>query len=205
MAARRKPLKVTAERFVQLLKRDSSAPYGWAWRRRSPKDFPDDGGRSWAAWNTKYADKPAGCWHHGAATIGIDGKIYTFARIMEELGPAIASLSATRGNGGLGLDGEDDEAQPAWGKLAEVIRDASREKKRSLDDLTVLGIKRDPYRFGTPTGRNEGEWFAGLFRRLVTTTALVHLRGFHYLLVALGGVTRRTGSRTKTPTRTTSG
>jgi hypothetical protein len=192
MAARRKPLDITAERFVQLLRRDSDAEFGWAWRKRPLSQFDGDE-RAWAVWNTKYAGKPAGCFHQGHAKIGIDGRMYRIDRMMHELGPAIDSLLATRENGGLSLDGDADEAAPAWGKLAEVLRDASRDKKRSLDDLTVLGIVRDPYRFGTPKGRREGEWFADLFQRLVTTTALVHLRGFHYLLVALGGVTKPDG------------
>jgi hypothetical protein len=185
MVAHRKPLEVTAEQFVGLLRRDPNAEFGWAWRKRPLASFDGDE-RSWAVWNTKYAGKPAGCWHQGHPSVGIDGRMYKLARLMEELGPAIDGLLATRGNGGLSLD-DEDEAVPVWGRLAEVLRDASREKKRSFDDLTVLGIARDPYRFGTPTKRREGEWFASLFHRLITTTALVHLRGFHYLLVALGG------------------
>jgi hypothetical protein len=85
------------------------------------------------------------------------------------------------------------EEPPAWGALAEVLRDAARAANRSYDDLTVLGLRRDPYRFGNPSGKREGEWFADLFERLITTTVLVHLRGFHYLLVAHGDVVKPDG------------
>jgi hypothetical protein len=189
MAAHRKPLAVTAERFVQLLRRAPETEFGWRWRRRPLKEF-NGNERNWAAWNSKYADKPAGSWHQGAATIGIDGKLYLFSRLMEEFGDAITSISLTRQNNGLSFD---DEEQPAFGVLAGIVRDASHASKRSLDSLTVLGIKRDPYRFGTPAAMREGEWFTSLFEELVTTTALIHLRGFHYLLVARGGVVKPDG------------
>jgi hypothetical protein len=188
VSAPRKPLEVTAERFVQLLRRAPETEFGWRWRWL-PLSACGGDEKQWAARNSKYADKPAGTLHQGHPAVCLDGRIYKFSRLMEEFGPVIDSLSATYENEVLSLD----EAQPAWGKLAEILRDAARATKRSLNDLTVLGIKRDPYRFGTPTGRREGEWFAGYFRRLITSIALVHLRGLHYLLVALGGVVKPDG------------
>jgi hypothetical protein len=62
-----------------------------------------------------------------------------------------------------------------------------------LDDLTVLGLLRDPYRLDTPANHALGQWFAVQVERLVPTGATVHLRGLHYRLVAVGDVVKPNG------------
>jgi hypothetical protein len=81
------------------------------------------------------------------------------------------------------------------GVLAGVIQAASIASRRSLDDLTALSRKYDPYRFGRAKGHREGQWFAGWFARLVRPVERIHLRGLHYRLVAHGGVVKPDGTR----------
>jgi hypothetical protein len=81
----------------------------------------------------------------------------------------------------------------AFGALGQELRLALREEGYTrLDDLTVLTPQVDPYRHDTPTGRASGAWFRDLFIRLVPST--IHLRGFHYTLVAVGGITKPDGT-----------
>jgi hypothetical protein len=80
-----------------------------------------------------------------------------------------------------------------FGELGRELRQSLREGGYSrLDDLTVLAKNNDPYRFDNPTSRAEGQWFASLFNRLVSTTA-IHLRGFHYVLVSTTGIIKPDG------------
>jgi hypothetical protein len=190
MASPRKPTGVTAERFVQYLYRDPTTEFGWRWRRQPLSEFDGDE-RQWAAWNSRFADKPAGCISNNKPSVTLNGRTVPFSHLKDEIGEEAINSTYEKYENGLLVFGSDEPQ--GWGALAEVIRDASREGGRTLDDLTVLGIKRDPYRFGTPLGHREGKWFASLFAALVSTTALIHLRGFHYLLVASGGVVKPDG------------
>jgi hypothetical protein len=76
--------------------------------------------------------------------------------------------------------------------LREILEAARRESGSSLGDLTVLAAKRDPYRQDTLAGRRDGRWFADMFR-LYVGFASIHLRGFHYRLVARGDVLKPDG------------
>ena len=53
----------------------------------------------------------------------------------------------------------------------------------TLNSLTVLDAGRDPYRIDTPAGHRTAAWFAAQIERLLSSTATVHLRGLHYILV----------------------
>jgi hypothetical protein len=52
-----------------------------------------------------------------------------------------------------------------------------------LDELTVLARARDPFRLDTPANHRDGAWLGACFARLVVT-AVIHLRGLHYVLVS---------------------
>jgi hypothetical protein len=201
MAALRKPLDLTAERIAALLDLDPSTETGWRWRMRSLSEFNGDE-RMCAVWNAKYAGRPAGSrqgegGQRGRPVLGIDGKTYDPRRLIEELGgaePTSSSLAAP--SSGL----PDDRfamratAMAETGVLASVIRDAARATGLSRDDLTVLAVKNDPYRRDTPKGHRLGRWFAEHFRQLLlSSTARIHLRGFHYVLVSRGDVEKPDG------------
>jgi hypothetical protein len=73
------------------------------------------------------------------------------------------------------------------GKLQRIIQDAQA-NGYTYDDLTVLDAKKDPYRLHTPAGYRNAEWFAEQFGRFNSAAGRVHLRGFHYQLVAATGI-----------------
>jgi hypothetical protein len=97
MGNRRETLGLTAERFSQLLYRDPESEFGWRWRPRPLSDPSFNGNeRSWAAWNSKFADKPAGFWREdGAAAVRIGDKVYRYHLLMEAFGPDIGTSSLT--------------------------------------------------------------------------------------------------------------
>jgi hypothetical protein len=82
----------------------------------------------------------------------------------------------------------------ATGRLADILRAACIASRGSPDDFTVQARHLDPYRLGRPKSHREGQWFAEWLNRLMTTTARVHLRGFHYVLIAFGGVMKPNGA-----------
>jgi hypothetical protein len=143
----RKPLGLTAERFVQLLYRDRATEHGWRWRRLSLKDCGGDR-RSWSSRNSQNADRPAGFRRRGRSFIAIDGQNYDLRRVMEEIGEAVDVLSRTYESGGPSTDDEP----LVCGALGEILRDAALKAGRSFNDLTVLALRHDPYRFGTRSG-----------------------------------------------------
>ena len=158
MSAYRKPLRVTAERFAALLERDPAAEHGWRWRVRLPSEFGGNENMC-AGWNAKHAGKAVGKQKSsGRVTVTIDGKDYDLRRIKDELGEAIDAIVGPSS----GLPGDDatNGDEIGGGKLASVIRAASRSTGLTRNRLTVLEPKRDPYRLDTPKGRREGQWFA---------------------------------------------
>lgn len=93
------------------------------------------------------------------------------------------------------------------GKLRRTLKTAAREHGYSLDDLTVLSVRRDPYRLDTPSMHRDGRWFANIFpaalsaqRAMGLRVDKTHLRGVHY--AALSSTkpdgTRRIRTRTGT-------
>ena len=62
------------------------------------------------------------------------------------------------------------------------------------DALAVLSDKYDPIRFDTPERHRDAAWFTELFERLVRPDEVEHIRGFHYRLVAAGGVAKPDGT-----------
>jgi hypothetical protein len=61
-----------------------------------------------------------------------------------------------------------------------------------LPELTVMHDAHDPYRQDTPARRRDGQWFADQMMEFVPA-GTVHVRGFHYMLVAHGGVKKPNG------------
>jgi hypothetical protein len=83
---------------------------------------------------------------------------------------------------------EAAERGPLFRRMAiEVIGDLA------LDDLTVLSSERDPYRLDTTANRRDGQWFADQIAGLLGTTAIIHLRGLHYVLVSAADVVKPNG------------
>jgi hypothetical protein len=92
----------------------------------------------------------------------------------------------------------DPEWQDGRRRTGEVVGPLRRridmealENRASLDDLTVMAPFNDPYRLDTTVGHRTAAWFkehldlAGVGR--------IHLRGFHYRLVARGDITMPNG------------
>jgi hypothetical protein len=75
-------------------------------------------------------------------------------------------------------------------KLLDVIADARRSVKASLDSLTVMSRSKDPYRICDGT---DGRWFAEQMERFASMLVRIHLRGLHYRIVAAGDVLRPNG------------
>jgi hypothetical protein len=60
----------------------------------------------------------------------------------------------------------------------------ARESGRKVDSLLVLSASNDPFYAGAPAGREQGEWFAALWKQLAATAG-IHVRRIHYRLVSL--------------------
>ena len=56
-----------------------------------------------------------------------------------------------------------------------------------MADLSVLSVRKDPYRLDTPSMRRDGAWLAEQIGRLAVKLP-IHLRGLHYAIVSTGGV-----------------
>ena len=191
MSAHRKPLRITAERFAELFVPDPAAEFGWRWRTRQLSEFGGDE-RSCAIWNAKHAGRAVGKQEGGRVIITVDRENYDLRRIMAELGEAIdAIVSSCPGNPDDAITNGDEAGS---GKLANVILAASRDSGLRLDDLTVLSAKKDPFRLDTPKGHRLAQWFKEWFSQLYSSTAIVHLRGFHYVLVSHGSVEKPDGT-----------
>ena len=149
-----------------------------------------------ASWNARHAGKEVGKKERG--NVRIDGKDINLRRLDRELGEAIDAIASS--SSGMPLNEETGGFAGDSGKLATVIRAATRSRGLMLDDFTVLGRARDPYRLDTPKGHREGQWFADQLDELFPDT-VVHLRGLHYVLVSKGGVMKPDGK----PYRNTAG
>jgi hypothetical protein len=79
------------------------------------------------------------------------------------------------------------------GKLRARLERMRQQLGCSLDDLTVLGHRVDPYRLDTPAGHRDGRWLATHFNRLVRGR-VIHWRGLHYALVARGNIRKPNGA-----------
>jgi hypothetical protein len=164
MPAPRKPLAVTAERVAELLDLDPGAEFGWRHRRRSLKEFSGDE-RAQAAWNNRYAGRPAGSRQtDGRPVIQIDGRTYGAERLIEELGEAVAAI----------MDRPDwfcwlhtSQRSAAGRRRDSISRRRRRRQKATAGEpldlaaygmltghlgraLRILGLKREP-RDVTPT------------------------------------------------------
>jgi hypothetical protein len=52
----------------------------------------------------------------------------------------------------------------------EGIKRLARESGRKVDSLLVLSTSNDPFYAGAPAGREQGEWFAALWKQLISPT-----------------------------------
>jgi hypothetical protein len=73
-----------------------------------------------------------------------------------------------------------------------LVREA-KDAGLTLNDLTVLVSDRDPFRLDTPRYHEIGYWVREHFNRFLSSTATIHWRGFHYVLVSAGGVIKPDG------------
>jgi hypothetical protein len=75
-----------------------------------------------------------------------------------------------------------------------VVLDAAREElKCSRDALTVLAVRRDPYRLESDANRTDAQWLASQIESVFTPQHRVHIRGLHYALFAKGDVRKPNG------------
>jgi hypothetical protein len=82
------------------------------------------------------------------------------------------------------------------GALRSRIDQEKLNGRVSLDDLTVLTLSNDPYRMHTGVGHRQAAWFKEHLG-LAGVTRQIHLRGFHYRLVARGDVKLPNGMRAR--------
>ena len=81
------------------------------------------------------------------------------------------------------------------GCLGQHIKEESEAAGLSINDLTVLSVGNDPYRFDNQKGHELGQWFAKWKTFFVPDErSVVHLRGLHYMLVAKGDVQKPDGT-----------
>lgn len=76
--------------------------------------------------------------------------------------------------------------------LRDLCATIADEHEYSLDSLTVLSAQNDPYRIGEES-RADAEWFTEYLHQLVPGDQRVHLRGFHYRLVATTAIVKPNG------------
>jgi hypothetical protein len=57
----------------------------------------------------------------------------------------------------------------------------------------VLAVQNDPFRVDTPARHRDGEWLAMQAERHGLADRVIHLRGFHYLLVSTSGLLKPNG------------
>lgn len=89
-----------------------------------------------------------------------------------------------------GTDDDDDDA-PGIGAdaLAREMADAVADSGLTMDALTVLNKRRDPFRMDTPAWHRDGRWFVEQTRGFTGR----HLRGVHYYLVGHDGAAMPNG------------
>jgi hypothetical protein len=83
------------------------------------------------------------------------------------------------------LDRRRGSSEPVGLLRQRIIREASEGYSR-LEDLTVLADFNDPYRLDTGVGHRTGAWFKEHLE--IAGVGRIHLRGFHYRLVARGDI-----------------
>jgi hypothetical protein len=67
--------------------------------------------------------------------------------------------------------------------LRERMDDELRRGVPSLESISVMHHHHDPYRIDNPASHRNGRWFRDQIDRLLGSTAIIHLRGLHYVLV----------------------
>jgi hypothetical protein len=191
---REAPRPEDGEAFVEFLRRDFFLKKGdLYWRKRDASrfeaKFPK---RAAAIFNARFGGKPAGKpadkRKGGSRFVRLgarDWPVETLVRIIEtgKMPDEIA------GDGMAYVDDIIIGSHP----LGLALKAARSASGLALDDLTVLSQKYDPFRFDTPERHRDAAWFAELFARLVGPDETVHIRGFHYRLVAAGGVAKPDG------------
>ena len=108
--------------------------------------------------------------------------------------PYPAAGTATSTNPGRPVNGNG--ASPLRAALDALIA----EQGGTLDGLTVLSPKRDPFRLDTPANHRLGQWLASALSTLGLGDRRKHPRGLHYIL-ATANPRNRTACRTSMTTR----
>jgi hypothetical protein len=72
--------------------------------------------------------------------------------------------------------------------LGDLLRDTKEEHGASLQSLTVLAVRNDPYRLDTEANHRNGQWLHDQMEAcgLLDRGHPIHLRGIHYAIVARG-------------------
>ena len=192
MTIRHAPSPADGEAFIEALRRDFVVKKGdLYWRKRDVSRYQDSRfpARACAQSNGRFGNKRAGLCKDGERRVKLDGRewpVETLIRIMET-----GAMPEEIAGVGMGYVDYIIIGSHALGLALKAARAASG---LSLDDLTVLSQKYDPFRFDTPERHRDAAWFAELFTRLVRPDATIHIRGFHYLLVSAGGIAKPDGT-----------
>ena len=85
-----------------------------------------------------------------------------------------------------------DDVYIGEGPLAAAFEEALSASGLKRESLVVLSTGRDPFALDTPAAHRDAAWFLEHFQRLVGERR-IDLHGFHYVLVAAGGVIKPNG------------
>jgi len=130
------------------------------------------------AWSTQWAGKPI-----LGARVRLDGRHY----YTEQIRAALASGEILMRRRGGSLMDAGLSRKIGASPLRAAIAESGAER--------VLGARSDPFFMDSESGHRDGAWVAAQFDRLLSSTAIIHWRGFHYVLVAAGDVIRPDGAR----------
>jgi hypothetical protein len=156
------------------------------WRARPRENFPTDG--EWRTWNQRYAGKqPGGTSRDGSVRLRDLGCYVSLAkvRIVLETGVWPGRYHLHNGNPWAAHIGSSP--------LGQLMLREVEASGLALDELSVLGVHRDPFRLDTPGKHKIGYWLGEQFNRLVPDERTIHWRGFHYVLVSAGDVVKPNG------------
>jgi hypothetical protein len=104
-----------------------------------------------------------------------------------DVADAIGILSQLVGPTGLEFFGfpsaEIPSIEATAGPLRRVQLAAAEHAGCSMNDLTVLSVQNDPFRYDTAAGHRDGAWLANTARDLGLGDRKIHLRGLHYMVI----------------------
>jgi hypothetical protein len=177
------------EDLIARLRRDFTVKKGDVlWRRRPVNRFdarfPE---RAMKIWNARFANQPVGTMDKGRRGAKIEGRFWPVADLIRAVETGILPNEIAK-------DGNPYHEDIFIGEspLAAALRLASVASGLKPDELLALAPRNDPFGLDTPAAHRDAAWFREHLDRLVGERR-IHLHGFHYVLVAAGGVIKPNG------------